>query len=97
MTTLTKKEILKALKNLGNSAEEVAKSLKDFEIKGAIRVARNCPIANYLKTIGCQDPIVFDKCQDGVTGEFFATPRACFDFIQDFDSYRFPELIEVEP
>lgn len=91
-------DLLNHLEILGNTAEQVAESLRTDGIKGACRSRKGCPLANYLKSLGHENPSVMGNPDSAFAGlglePYHCTlPPACFDFLYRFDRGEFPELI----
>lgn len=92
------------LRALGDSAKQIAKSLRKKKIKGKQASMRMCPIASYLKSVlpdetyvvACSDYISVrlpsrNITDSGVVG-WLRPSREIERFIIGFDCGRFPEL-----
>jgi len=85
--------IIADLEALGKTEQEVAKKLQELDCKGTSD-ATDCPVANYLKTLGYEnvtvesDDVFADK--DGKRGGT-ETPLQIAEFITSFDdgNYQF--------
>jgi hypothetical protein len=97
-----KTQITSLLDNLGNSAEEVALSLSNLNIKGLQMNSRQCPISNYLRSkyqnmkfLAVSSVHITFK----ITNENLAqinTSKPIEEFITNFDIGKFQELIASE-
>ena len=83
------------LEELGSTAGEIAENLRKLGIKGTPRAADCCPLANFLKAEGVEDPEVHDYSFSFYCGDD-CLPDACIMFVQGFDFGRYPDLIEAE-
>ena len=88
---MTIDEILKTL-DLEHS-EDIAKLLQDNGIVGWCFCDEHCPLANYIRNKGpfefvsvCEDKISIDET-------VIATPEVLADFIDEFDSGEYPNLL----
>lgn len=88
-----------AIKDLGNSADKIAKKLKSLKIRGHRNEADICPIGNYLTEKGFEDVAVYQSGIDarlsgnGYSFTFTITPsKAIESFITRFDNGKYPEL-----
>lgn len=87
--------VLEALEELGETAEEVAESLRKGGHKGIPKTACACPVANFCNK-------KFDADTDVQLSEIVLTdceivvdmPDNIFQFITRFDNGEFPELVE---
>lgn len=86
--------VLGLLENLGNTSEEVAKTLYAEGVKGVRGDPCNCPVANYLRhTLGNYWSVSEKSVYFAIGGERAAiTPRAVELFIVDFDDEMYPDL-----
>ncbi len=85
------------LKNLGGTSEEIAKNLDGYGIRGKRCVCLNCPLTNYLKKNGYPEAEVIYytfRLQSFHAGKNL--PHQCSQFIQDFDTGKYPCLEEKE-
>jgi hypothetical protein len=93
----TRLDLHSDLCSLGVLSGHVAESLRSENIKGKQKQARCCPVANYLKSRGYNEPSVstwgiWYQDIDGVA----VIPLGVQSFIVDFDAGDYPDLIEVE-
>lgn len=80
------------LKELGDTSDEVARSLEERRISGVKGWGGSCPIYNYLKSRGCNVYFVEEgMIIDGSYGYTFTTAPVK-EFIRRFDKGEFPEL-----
>ncbi len=96
--SLTKRAqaILKALTELGNSAAEMAESLKKHSVTGTPEESTSCAIANYMKTkFKCED-VEVDGCTVRVGDHDVDMTKASKEFIEKFDEYEYPDLLDAE-
>jgi hypothetical protein len=91
--------VTRKLAELGDTADAVAASLVAAHCRGMRSSAYRCPVANYLRTIGWQDPdvdsVVF-SIYDGAMGDKIAEgvlPVPVRRFIDDFDRGLYGDLI----
>lgn len=98
---MTPNQISKKIKALGTTPGEVADNLLALGVRGYRCSGMNCPISNYLKTLGAQKPTACST-EYGFTfdGRFrknrsvrFTAPPAVGEFIRKFDNYGYPELV----
>lgn len=86
-------EIRKALKSLGKSEDQVAKSLKDYGITGSRCQPYHCPIAQYLnKSFSLGDTAWASNRRAGFLGVHANMPRPVHDFVTAFDNGEYPEM-----
>jgi hypothetical protein len=78
----------KDLQALGNSKEEIAKSLGALGIKGEKFHCGSCPIGQYLMSKGYPRPSSLKEVKQGL--------MPVRDFIRAFDNGEFPELESEE-
>lgn len=90
ITTMAPADYLAAL---GNTADEVAETLRRLGVTGQRVVADSCPVANYLREFaGVGHPAMspaWIKLGDG----WIATPAPVARFVARFDLGEFPDLI----
>lgn len=95
-TNRTRNTVERMLNDLGNTSEDVANRLRELGIKGRPGSAFHCPIARYLKT-----EFSWATVSPGVIRINFIDmkpmPEHVRQFIRDFDSDLYPDLIETEP
>jgi len=98
-----RQEVQRQLYFLGKNYLEVAARLNELGIKGRRRTAQACPIACFLKKLGCGDLSVGTR-----RASFYEEPLRCSgrpptvidfedpieEFISAFDDGIFPELVE---
>jgi hypothetical protein len=91
-----KKTIIESLSNLGETEEEIVKTLIQKNIKGSPKVVSNCPIANYLMEELSSSLITTSlfKIRRFSPFEEVATPKHIQSFIKNFNSGKYKELIE---
>jgi hypothetical protein len=99
MTTNTEKVTPdEFLRSLGDTADEVAASLKRAGIRGCRLAAGDCPIERALALTGIvDDPKVgrndwYSRVSYGRYSEAHPLPAACKDFVSRFDNCEWPEL-----
>ena len=88
---LTPEETLSAL------GEDVVKMLTNCGIVGKLNSPRHCPIANFLKLVyPCSRSLVYGDCVKTIIKNYWVvveTPTAVADFVDAFDTGKYPELI----
>ncbi len=96
------------LARLGGTAGEVADSLRRLGVKGRQRRACDCPLARFLMRDARPeiDRVTVSWCcasrvatQGPTPGswpelEFCSLPKACGDFVVEFDTGYYPDLVE---
>ncbi len=92
-----------ALEALGNTAEEVAKSLARRRIKSGAGYKRSecCPLTRFLRRMGWKNATVLGTCfllnnDDGYHVGKGALPLGARQFVYAFDAGRFPKLIGAD-
>lgn len=91
------KKVQKALEELGDTPEQVAASLRELGIKGVPLHAVYCPIAKFVaKTIYRSSTAQYSHSTWCSIWGWYAVPNpwAVSKFIEKFDTYQYPELIE---
>jgi hypothetical protein len=98
------------LKSLGNTADEVAESLRKQGIKGIVASSCHCPILNAIYT-ACPDYWsglrIINGSKHGDHWSYTATlndcqitdptlPQPVMDFIGEFDSGKYPDLVATK-
>jgi hypothetical protein len=91
-----------AIHDLGDTAESIATKLREKKIKGRLRRACDCPIANYLKVCGFSSVSVSVKAiftqglhysEEHWGGpETANVPNQVGRWILDFDDGKYPEF-----
>lgn len=95
---IEEKQVGSLLNVLGNTADEVADSLRLRGIKGYKGDACQCPVANYLiAELGTYpgDLVTYDIVSYSTpddSGFSFRTPEPVFQFILRFDTGVYPDL-----
>jgi hypothetical protein len=95
---MRKREVISALNKLGKTAREVADTLKEKGIIGNRRMAKTCPISQYLHS--CDHPSgtqpSTSSCSIGYSKRGILSqeeiPLPVREFIDAFDAGEFPEL-----
>ncbi len=97
----TESEFIVALDKLGQTSDIIAQSLSSLGIKGQVCISCKCPISNYLKQEFRieGDVAVSSKqvsfCPKGpVLFQNYNVPENVSEFIRNFDSSCYPELVE---
>lgn len=86
---------LEALSWLGDTVEEVAEGLRARGIKGnRSGGATDCVIAEYLKLWYGGTPVFISRIACLAGHRSFVPPKPIGDFIWQWDSYQFPDLID---
>lgn len=88
------KQVDKAVKKLGKTPQQMAKSLQTRKIKGHAGDPNSCPLANYLmREFGVDTADVSDE---GVSANGVEIPATSVvnKFIVLFDAGKFPKLEE---
>jgi hypothetical protein len=97
MPKLSKSQLDADLADLGNSPEEVLQNLIKLQIVADdFCVSSDCPIGNYLRSLGWNDDILVSNHNSGKVSahndkkKFIETliPSAVMLFIEDFDENR---------
>jgi hypothetical protein len=94
-------------KELGENSSEVARSLADAHISGQPESPTGCPVARFLNAVvggdtGVSSVAVWRREVHIRPSRRFSRPvvvvmpRALRDFVLQFDSLRFPQLVEAE-
>lgn len=92
-SSVTKRQIISSIAKLkARSSKQVAKKLAALRITGIPGSARNCPLANYLKSEFPKEKKIFVGGEIVVNGSFIETPNILDIFIEDFDGGEYPEL-----
>jgi hypothetical protein len=96
---MTKQELQQALVDLGKTGGEVASNLIAKGIKGKRYLAKQCPIASYLKSItGLRvDVDLHDVGLHAPNWNHYfnvALPKAVEQFVIQFDHGEYPSLID---
>lgn len=94
----TKEDVLRQLASLGDTPEDVAEALTAKGIKGVPTVAGKCPVARYLEDLNGEPFTVFFNANwelEKHTREDnrVEVPAAVFNFIGEFDSGIYPDLV----
>jgi hypothetical protein len=94
-------ELLALLTPLGETSDQVCRSLKERGIKGDMWCGSSCPIANYLRketgvlvSVNTRQVSIFDprnKSHEHYLDQ--ELPAAISAFIRNFDNRAYPELI----
>jgi hypothetical protein len=92
-------EVEKGLKSLGNSASEIAKSLKKLNMKGEILNVCQCPVSNFIKRkmgklishVNVQHVLAEVTFTNDRTATIVFS-RSMTKFLKDFDESKHPEL-----
>lgn len=97
---MSQNKLEEALAELGNTEEEVVAKLGKLGCTGNLQDWYSCPIANYLKTYGFDDPAVEPEqitadWKSAVSQTVIPTSHIKF-FIIHFDEAKYPELIRPE-
>jgi hypothetical protein len=94
--TITPERVSELLRALGNTADEVAETLRAGGFRGTQADAAACPIACYLKArdvdvIGVR----YENLKVRITGRIhlLTMPDAAGEFAEEFDSDRYPALM----
>jgi hypothetical protein len=93
----TQKGLVDDLTALGRSAEDIVHSIRSLDIKGVVRCSSSCPIANYLKGKGWDNPMATQSYVAASNeGEqfYFQLTMPLHNFIVMFDREDYPDLIE---
>lgn len=90
----------KALAALGDTADEVARTLRALGVTGVPSRAQECVIARYLgaelSTVVRVDPVdVSFWAVDSKGYSRIETPQVILGFIRRFDRHEYPELISL--
>jgi hypothetical protein len=94
------KTVDELISDLGETEEEVVKTLLNKNIKGELCDPINCPIANYLiqelyPNEEQEDIIqVSTYITDLIKDKTYVIPIHVDDFIDHFDNEKYPELIK---
>lgn len=83
------RRLFRELSHLGSTAELVAASLQDREIRGRRGSPRECPLSKFVSTVLPAHIRAAAPVNHVVT-----VPRACKEFIRRFDAGEWPELAE---
>lgn len=86
-----------ALAELGEyEPDQIAGILRSEGIKGHEHNGRCCPVANWLKKHGFDEPIVWPESArlDGIA-QRIDVPQSVHDFILKFDRREYPDLLEA--
>lgn len=54
----------------------------------------SCPLANALRD--CGDPVEVSGCSADINGYTIQYPEEVWEFVEAFDSGRYPDLVEVK-
>lgn len=83
-----------ALSWLGGTVEEVAEGLRARGIKGEVESSVACPLANYLEEWWDDIWVTEEEAGRGFRlKNTVPLPDPCYDFVMQFDSGAFPDLI----
>lgn len=93
------REVEVKLVDLGESADQVAANLATAGIRGIRQQQACCPVANYMKWLGCEHPTVnVDEHRDEIYARtdhgFVDVPEAVAEFVYNFDAGMYDELAE---
>jgi len=88
------------LKDMGNTSEEVAESIRKIGVKGVQKNPRHCPLAlaireKFPSTIGLRVGGNTMTYSDPQTMDPAHTPSTS-QFVKDFDAGKYPDLIKEE-
>lgn len=97
---LTEDAIVNALRRLGDTPDQVARTLTEMGIKGRQEDSMSCPLANYLRReLRVERASVFQWAIVHLpNGQGFSpnTPDPAYKFAVLFDKGEYPQLIEEE-
>jgi len=93
----------KLIKSLGNSSDEIAKSLESLGVKGIGKVAGKCPLAIALNKFSINNGrrVLIDgqcniKYADNLESIGVEATQAAKDFVRDMDAGKYPNLDMVK-
>lgn len=84
-------DIKQELKALGNTADEIADSLRQLGITGNRDGYKSCPLFHFLERKGFQVQGV-SYCDVDLETTEVTLPEACIEFIKEFDSGNYSFL-----
>lgn len=85
------------LERLGNTAEEVAESLRAKSCTGYPRASFSCPVANYLREQLPDTTVSVGSGSSLAGSQRVRSPSGVSDFVRAFDNGLYPDLSKHTP
>lgn len=101
---VTGEKVENLLRELGDTPEKVAGTLRQANVRGKIDSVTSCPVAKYLKSrlgrtytvgVGLNYVDVWADLGEKKTASV-ELPESVKQFIRNFDAGRYPDLVQTE-